>query len=218
MDPGTILLMSVFLITAASLILGYQIIQIYSAKQMMRKSKQSPWDLSEFLHLMPTRWKRNQYYSFTEESVQSLGYRFVGRFDKAILHWEECPVLDLVIEHKFPVKHLPNQAKSEDIFQAGLYALALMERGVSCSTTRLVNIYCLQDQARRCMEGNSPKQCWKCSDGRVHMSRFNPRSVIKSLRKMDTVWYNGRKPRPSPEERKCRECPYSNGICNYSAV
>ena len=51
-----------------------------------------------------------------------------------------------------------------------------------------------------------------------HVKRFDPKKVIRSLKKMDEVWYNGRKPKPSPEQGKCRACPYSKGKCNYSAV
>ena len=150
--------------------------------------------------------------------MRSLGHRYIGRFDTAILHWEEAPVLDLVIDYKFPVRYLPEKKRSEDIFQAGLYALALYESGVSCSGTRLVNIYCLQDQAKRCMESSSIKECWRCGDSKIHVKRFNPKQVIKALKKMDEVWYDGRRPRPSPEHGKCRACPYSKDKCNYSAV
>ncbi len=184
----------------------------------MQRAVQSPWSLSEFLHLRPSRWKFGQYYSFSEETVRSLGYRFIGRFDNAILHWEDAPVLDLIIEHKFPVKYLPKKSRQEDIFQAGLYALALLERGVSCSSTRLVNIYCLQDRARRCMEKNSSRECWRCSDSKIYIKRFDSNRIIRSLKKMDEVWYKGRKPRPSTEHEKCIVCPYSIGKCNYSAV
>lgn len=189
-----------------------------TAGMKMRRAIPAPWTLSEFLHLKPSRWKLGQYYSFSEETLRSLGHRFIGRFDNAILHWEESPVLDLIIEHKFPVKYLPEKSRSEDIFQAGLYALALLERGVSCSSTRLVNIYCLQDRTKRCMESNSTKECWSCGDSKMHVKRFDSNKVIKSLKKMDEVWYNGRRPRPSPEQGKCRVCPYSKGKCNYSAV
>jgi CRISPR/Cas system-associated exonuclease Cas4 (RecB family) len=184
----------------------------------MRRAIPSPWDLSEFLTLRPSRWKIGKYYSFSEETVRSLGHRYVGRFDGAILHWEEAPVLDVVIEYKFPVNHLPEQSRPEDVFQAGLYALALMETGVSCTKTRLVTIYCLQDRAKRCVEGKSSKSCWKCGNSRIHTSRFNPRKVIKTLKRMDEVWYNGRKPKPTPGPLKCRSCPYSRDKCNYSAV
>ena len=184
----------------------------------MRRAVPATWGLSEFLKLKPSRWKIGQYYLFAEETVRSLGHRFIGRFDSAILHWEEAPVLDLVIEHKFPTKHLPEQSIPEDIFQAGLYALALYESGVSCSNTRLVTVYCLQDRVKRCIEGNSATACWKCGDSKIHVERFNLNNVIKTLKKMDEVWYSDRKPKPSPNPRKCRICPYSKDKCNYSAV
>ncbi len=183
----------------------------------IRRAIPASWSLSDFLHLKPSRWKLSQYYSFSEETVRSLGYRFIGRFDSAILHWEEIPVLDLIIEHKFPVKHLPEKSRPEDMFQAGLYALALFESGVSCSGTYLVNVYCLQDQAKRCMESNSIKDCWRCGERKIHVKRFDPNKVIKSLQKMDEIWYRGRKPKPSPEQEKCRVCPYSKDKCHFSA-
>jgi CRISPR/Cas system-associated exonuclease Cas4 (RecB family) len=150
--------------------------------------------------------------------VRSLGHRFVGRMDAAILHWEKAPILDLVIEYKFPVKHLPKQARQEDVFQSGLYALALLESGVSCSSTRLLVIYCLQSKAKRCLDRKSNRDCWQCSDGKVCTTRFRPKNVLGKLRKLDEVWYNGRKPRPAQEPNRCRVCPYSNGRCNYSTV
>ena len=184
----------------------------------MRKAIPAPWSLYEFLHLKPSRWKFNQYYSFSEETVWSVGHRFIGRFDKAIFHWEDSPVLDLIIEHKFPVRYLPEKSKPEDIFQAGLYALALYESGISCSATGLVNIYCLQDRAKKCVKGNSAIECWQCGYNKIHIKRFHPNKVIKELKKMNKVWFSDSSPRPTPEQRKCRACPYSKGKCNYSVV
>ncbi|MFW9767764.1 MAG: hypothetical protein ACFFF9_02985 [Candidatus Thorarchaeota archaeon] len=178
----------------------------------------APWNLTEFLRLKPSRWKIGEYYLFCEETVRSLGHRFVGRFDSAILHWEEAPVLDIVMEYKFPVNHLPEQRRQEDIFQAGLYALALMETGVSCSSTRLVTIYCLQDKASRCVEGKSSTSCWNCGDSKIFTNRFNPHYAIKTLKRLDEVWYKGRKPKPTLERQRCRVCPYSRDKCNYSTV
>ncbi|MFW9808627.1 MAG: hypothetical protein ACFFE6_04510 [Candidatus Thorarchaeota archaeon] len=191
--------------------------RFYTVKMKIRRALPAPWTLYEFLHLKPSRWGLGQYYSFSEETVRSLGYRFIGRFDRAIFHWEDTPVLDLIIEHKFPTKYLPENKRPEDMFQTGLYALALYESGVSCSTTLLINVYCLQDQAIRCMEGNSMKDCWSCGGGKIHISQFDPNKVIKSLEKIDEIWYRGRKPKPSPEKEKCRACPYSRDRCNYSA-
>jgi hypothetical protein len=184
----------------------------------MRRAIQSPWSLSDFLKLNPSRWKIAEYYSFSEVTVHSLGHRYVGRFDSAILHWEEVPVLDVIIEYKFPVTHLPEQSRPEDVFQAGLYAFAFMETGVSCSTTRLVTIYCLQDRAKRCVDGKSNKSCWSCGDGKIYTNRFNPRKVIRTLKRLDEIWYKGRTPKPSPELRKCRSCPFRRDKCNYSAA
>ncbi|MFX1481861.1 MAG: hypothetical protein ACFFCP_01585 [Promethearchaeota archaeon] len=184
----------------------------------MRRAVPTKLTLLDFIHSKPSRLERNQLYLFSEETVRSLGYRFIGRFDTAVLHWEDAPILDLIIEHKFPIRHLPRQNRMEDIFQAGLYALALFESGVSCSSTKLVTIYCLQDDAKRCFERGSVAECWKCGKSRIHIKRFNPRSIIRTLKKMDEVWYHGRKPKPSPDPEKCRICPYSMDRCNYSVV
>lgn len=190
-----------------------------SVKSKSRNAKTAPWDLHEFLNLKPSRPGPREYYGFSEESVRSHAHRFVGRFDGAILHWEEVPVLDLILENKFPVSYLPDKGKKEDFFQAGLYALALAESGVSCMDAKIVTIYCLQDVAKRCLLRNSPKKCWDCGEGRIFSQRYNQREIRKQLKRIDEVWYKKRRPRASPTEANCRPCPYSrNGKCNYSAV
>jgi hypothetical protein len=184
----------------------------------LRRAIQAKWSLSEFLKMKPDRWKLNQYYFFSEENVRSLGHRFVGRLDGAVLHRENTPILDLVIEYKFPLKYLPKYARPEDVFQSGLYALALLESGVSCSSTRLVTIYCLQDRAKRCLDKKSTMDCWRCSNGKTFTTRFKPKKVLRELKRLDEVWYRGRKPRPAQEQSACRVCPYSKDECNYSLV
>ncbi|MGY5872095.1 MAG: hypothetical protein RTV72_07630 [Candidatus Thorarchaeota archaeon] len=191
----------------------------FTVKGKLRAAKTAPWYLHDFLNLEPSRPKHNEYYRFNEESVRSHAHRFVGRFDGAILHWEEVPVLDLIVENKFPVNYLPSKGKREDFFQAGLYALALEETGVSCRDTKLVTIYCLQDVAKRCLQGNTPKKCWDCGEGKIFSQQFNSREIKKHLKKIDAVWLKKRSPKASPSEGNCRPCPYSkNGKCNYSAV
>jgi len=176
----------------------------HNVRSKLRNAKIAPWNL---------------YYRFSEQSVRSHAHRFAGRFDSAILHWEEVPILDIVMENKFPVRHLPDNGKEEDFFQAGLYALALAESGVSCIDTKLVTIYCLQDVAKRCLLGNSPKTCWNCGEGRIFSQRYNQREIRKQLKRIDEVWYEKRKPRASPTEANCRPCPYGkNGKCNYTVV
>ena len=190
-----------------------------SIRGKMKHAHPAPWDLQEFLSLNPSSPKRNEFYRFSEESVRSHAHRFVGRFDGAILHWEEVPILDMIIENKFPVSYLPERAKKGDIFQASLYALALAETGVSCSDTRLVMIYCLQDVARRCLEGNSPKLCGDCGEGKIFSMKFNRSEIERNLARIDKVWYGKSRPKPNPTEENCRPCPYSkSGKCNYSAV
>ena len=171
-----------------------------SIRGKMKHAQPAPWDLQEFLNLNPSSPKRNEFYKFSEESVRSHAHRFMGRFDGAILHWEEVPILDMIIENKFPVSYLPEKAKKEDIFQAGLYALALAETGVSCSDTRLVMIYCLQDVAKRCLEGNSPKLCGDCGEGKIFSKKFNRSEIERDLARIDKVWYGKSRPKPNPTE------------------
>ena len=183
----------------------------------VRNANPAPWNLYEFLLLNPSKRRHNEYYRFNEEMVRSNANRFLGRFDTAILHWEESPILDVMIERKFPENNLPERAKEEDVFQAGLYTLALSESGVSCNETQLATIYCLQDTAKRCLEGNSAFDCWRCSNGRKFLRRFKEKDVKNHLKRLDEVWYNKRRPRPSPSQLKCKSCPYGkNGRCNYS--
>ena len=190
-----------------------------SIKGKMRNAKTAPWDLHEFLNLKPSRSKPNEYYRFNEEPVRSHAHRYVGRFDGAILHWEDAPILDMIIENKFPVSYLPEKGKREDIFQAGLYALALADTGVSCRETKLVVIYCFQDVAKRCLQGNSPKMCWNCGEGKIFSKKYDQREIMRNLTKLDEVWYKKRQPQAKPAEENCRPCPYSrDGKCNHSAL
>lgn len=190
-----------------------------SVRGKMRHAQTSPWNLHEFLLLNPSKPKHNDCYRFNEESVRSHAHRFVGRFDGAILHWEEAPILDMIIESKFPVNNLPEKAGREDIFQAGLYALALADTGVSCKDAKLVIIYCLQDAAKRCVYGNSPRRCWDCGEGKIFSQNYDQQKIMKTLAKIDEVWYKKRQPRASPSESNCRPCPYSkDGRCNRSVM
>lgn len=185
----------------------------------MKRAQKAPWELYEFLNLNPNRARHDEYYRFSEEQVRSHTYRFVGRFDSAILHWEGIPVLDMIIENKFPVNYLPDVVKREDIFQAGLYALALAESGVSCNYTKLVIIYCLQETAKRCMQGNSAMTCWQCSEGKIFTKNYNKQRIVKDLSRINEIWLGKRRPRASPNEENCFPCPFSNnGKCNSSAV
>ncbi|MFW9801572.1 MAG: hypothetical protein ACFFFC_02925 [Candidatus Thorarchaeota archaeon] len=188
-----------------------------SSGRRIRGAVSSKWTLQEFLRLRK-KPEPERSFLFSEQSVYSLGHRFNGRFDNAVLHWEEVPVLDAIIERKFPTKHIPLKPREEDFFQAGLYALALMETGVSCATTRLVLVYCSQRTAKNCI-GKNQADCVSCGDGMLYSRRFNQKRVLKALAKLDEVWYQGRKPKASPSGEKCRACPYGrNGICNRSAA
>jgi len=137
MDPISNLVLFIFfvgiIIVTGFMKMGFRTITV---KGKLRNAETSQWDLNEFLNLKPSSPKSNEYYRFSEESVRSQAHRFVGRFDSAILHWEEVPILDLIVENKFPVSYLPDKAKKEDFFQAGLYALALSESGVCILSSR----------------------------------------------------------------------------------
>ena len=219
MSDLTSLIMMIVFITGVLLLLVLQPRTGFATTGMkLKRATPATWSLSEFLKMKQNRWKVNQYYFFSEENIRSLGHRFVGRLDGAVLHHEDTPILDIVIEYKFPLKYLPKKARPEDVFQAGLYALALLESGVSCSSTKLVTIYCLQDMAKRCLDRRSSRDCWRCSDGLTFVTRFKPRSVIRKLGRLDEVWYQGRQPRPAQEQSRCRACPYSKDRCNYSLV
>ncbi|MHA2142248.1 MAG: hypothetical protein ACXADC_08155 [Candidatus Thorarchaeota archaeon] len=183
----------------------------------VKRAQSSEWTLSEFLNL---RRKPNpsKSFLFREQSVFSIGHRFSGRFDNAVLHWEEVPILDAIIERKFPVSYLPEKPRDEDVFQAGLYALALMESGVSCTSARLMLVYCRQSKARTCI-GKNHKDCISCGEGAVFTKRFSQKRVLRELDMLDEVWYSGRKPKASPDRWKCRGCPHGrNRTCSHSAA
>jgi hypothetical protein len=220
MNPFLNILSFSFLVAIILVIALYQRgVGTYSLRGKMKNAQMAPWDLHDFLTLSPNKPKNNEYYRFTEESVRSHAHGFVGRFDSAILHWEDAPILDMIIENKFPVSYLPEKAKREDIFQAGLYALALRDTGVSCGGAKVVIIYCLQDVAKRCLQSNTPKMCWNCGDGKIFSQNCDLQGVLKKLSKLNEVWYRKRQPRAKPNEENCRSCPYgTNGKCNYSVV
>lgn len=176
----------------------------------------APWSLKFFLKNYSHQTMKNTQYLFTEQLVTSRRYRIKGRFDQAILHSTEKPTLDMIIENKFPVHVLPNKVHSEDMFQAGLYALALMDQRISITSTKLVIIYCLQKYALECTIKSKHQNCLKCGHSRVFVNRFAPSKVIKKLRKLDEVWNSYRKPKASPNKLKCRICPYDNSRCKYS--
>lgn len=185
---------------------------------IIRNAHPAEWSLTEFLRLKENQRRRKEAFLFQEQPVVSIGHRFNGRFDYAVLHWEEAPILDALIERKFPTKILPEKPRSEDMFQAGLYTLALQERGVSCTLSRLVVIYCLQQNAKRCAHTNQT-DCFSCSNGAIFTKKFDHHKVLGSLAKLDEVWFRGRKPRAHPTPSKCRACPYGkNRVCKHSAA
>ena len=219
-DPAqSSLLLAVFLVGTLALLCDVRGRTINTVSRIINRSIVAPWDLNTFLHLESESPEPNQYYSFAEEAVVSMGHRYNGRFDQAILRFEGVPILEIVIERKFPSRNTPEIVRTEDIFQAGLYALALMERGVSCSSTRLVVIYCTQKAASNCAIAGKSVNCFECGKGSIFQQKFNLKRVLKTLKKLDEVWYKRRKPKPSIEVGKCRACPYgTNGACSHSAA
>lgn len=211
------LLLFILLVTTILLVAVIRSKTGFGILSKINRAEKSPWKLHEFLLLNPNRKRRGEYYRFNEEIVRSHAHKYLGRFDTAILHWEESPVLDLIIERKFPIYKLPEKKREEDIFQAGLYAFALLESGVSCRDSKLAIIYCLQDVAKRCLDKKTQSKCWSCSEGKKFIKNFNKQEIEKNLKRLNEVWYLNRKPKASPSISKCGSCPYSkNGICNYS--
>ncbi len=158
-----------------------------------------------------------QYTLFCEQMVVSKTHQFHGRFDQAVLHIKDLPILDMVVEYKFVKNNIPRTPREEDVFQAGLYALALMEMGASCRHTLLVVVYCRQDVARTCQRRERSRYCIDCRHGHVFSRRFRTEQILKILDRLDEVWFLGRSPRPSPERSKCNQCPYgSGGGCPHS--
>jgi hypothetical protein len=215
----SILLLAMFVAGALALLCDVIDETINPVLKIINRAIDSPWDLNTFLHLESNPPESNRYYSFAEEAVVSMGHRYSGRLDKAVLRFDGVPVLEVVIERKFPFRNIPKIARTEDMFQAGLYAMALMERGVSCGSTRLVVIYCTQKDASNCVRASKGMNCFRCRKGRIFQEKFNLKRILKTLKRLDEVWYERRKPRPSPEVGKCRSCPYgTDGVCDHSAA
>ncbi len=182
-------------------------------------AKRASGDLTSFLQVAGKDGHRIRSQLFAEESVVSMTYRFNGRVDAAIVAWSSGPILEAIVERKFPHKHLPTKAYPEDVFQGSLYALALKEKGFSVSSTHIVTIYCIQDTAESCLKKETGLYCLKCGKGKVFISKLRERSVVKSISRLDEVWYRGRDPEPNPSVSSCRRCPYStDGTCNFTAV
>ncbi|MHA2378455.1 MAG: hypothetical protein ACXADS_04200 [Candidatus Thorarchaeota archaeon] len=189
-----------------------------SSVRIIRRAEPASCSLRDFLRLQSSRPNPGRSFIFQEEPIRSLGHRYAGRFDFAILHWEEVPVLDAIVERKFLRKYLPSEPRPQDVFQAGLYALALMESGVSCSSTRLILVYCQQESASRCV-GRNGVDCLACGEKVMYARGFRPERVLKGLRKLDEVWYRGRTPRATPSVSKCKACPFGrNQSCIHSPL
>ncbi len=183
------------------------------------KAQRAEVDLNTFVRKGPGRKNSKCNYLFSEANVVSMSYRYNGRFDHAIVKWDTGPILVALIERKFPRSIIPAVSKQEDMFQSSLYALALKEKGFSCSSTKLITIYCLQDEAIECLKKQSGLDCMHCEKGKSFKSRFNEKKTMKRLARLDEVWNQERKPKPNPSSVNCRACPFTkNKKCEFSAV
>lgn len=190
----------------------------FHAKRILLEARPTDMTVTELCELDGRR-EQGRKILLHEQTVRSLGHRYIGSFDAAVISWKESPIAHLVIERKFPVNHLPSKTRPEDIFQLGLYSLALVESGVSCNSTLLMVIYCVQERAERCLRNSSQLNCARCRQARVFVSRFKQRDVEKTLKRLDEVWYSARRPRPAASADSCRTCPFSaSGVCNYAAI
>jgi hypothetical protein len=189
----------------------------YSISKLYNNSIPAPWTLNHFLKSQNRQnIDSDNLYLFSEQLVRSYRFKITGRFDQAILHTDDRPVLDAIIEKKFPVHILPRVVHKEDMFQAGLYALAIMDQEVSIDSAKLVVIYCIQEKALKCVQKTKAIACLECKYSRVFVKRFAPSKIIKQLKKLDEIWYGQRKPKASPSIKKCRICPYGESICKHS--
>jgi hypothetical protein len=212
----SLVLLSIFIGGIALLALTKSMGVSSSVRGRIRSASLSPIALADFLKIDSQATRKN--YLFKEEKVISLTHRYTGRFDAAVLRFKEVAILEAMIERKYPTKYLPTKAREQDLFQASLYALALQDSGVSCTSTRLVIIYCLQRNAMQC-QNRSIADCLTCRHARVMVDRFRPSRTISQLRNMDDYWFRRRPPKPNATKNSCRICPFNkNGKCQYSVV
>ncbi len=176
-------------------------------------------NIDDFLDGRTRNVSSDRCYIFKEQMVSCPEHGFRGRFDQAILRFGETPMLTMMIERKFPTRHLPTNGRPEDFFQAGLYSLAFASRGVDCGCTILLVIYCKQADASLCANRSLPSRCIVCSKGRTFPRRYKPARVLDVLHRLDSFWYAGQKPHASPNPRKCAACAFGkSGECRYSVL
>ncbi|RDE16844.1 MAG: hypothetical protein C4K47_00875 [Candidatus Thorarchaeota archaeon] len=190
-----------------------------SCTRILRESAIVQERIDDFLRNGAREGCTDKHYLLREQMVYCPSHSFKGRFDQAIFRFDETPTLELLIERKFPTRHLLKKGRPEDFFQAALYSLALASKGVNCEPTLLLIIYCKQRDASDCARRLIPSECAACRKGRTFSRRYNPREVLKALRRLDEIWYEGRSPRASPAADKCAGCPHGKaGHCEYSAA
>jgi hypothetical protein len=183
----------------------------------MQKSSRNQMPLRHFIAKEPPKRILDRHFLFTEENVYSISNRFRGRFDMAILHWDESPILDVLFERKFPTGRLPIKVHQYDVFQASLYALALMDSGVICSSTKIIVAYCRQEDAIKCQHNRAIASCLRCDNGAVFTIDFSFKETIKKLHSLNRYWFESKQPKSSPDIHKCSICPYaSKEVCKWS--
>ncbi|MHA1216071.1 MAG: hypothetical protein ACTSPX_01945 [Candidatus Thorarchaeota archaeon] len=188
-----------------------------SPRALLNNSVAASFPLYRLVNGTAPQLRRGQKYVFSEQTVVSMTWRYRGRLDHAVLHVEKGPVLDAVFEMKFPAEYLPHRVREQDMFQAGLYALAIRDMGASCRDTRLVVCYCSQTWAKRC-DKIGLENCVSCRHSVTFTGKFRPQKIERELQRMDGYWRGLRQPIPSPEHDKCRTCPYADKECQYAAT
>ncbi|MEM2141867.1 MAG: hypothetical protein QXS20_03030 [Candidatus Thorarchaeota archaeon] len=207
----TLLLVAILVILAWT-----EYMEILNLREIIVKSTSVEMSPVSFVEQHGQETELGRYLSFHEQPVQSIVNRIAGIPDSVYMHIKDRPVVDIVVERKYPSRSLPRKAYPEDVFQASLYALALSDNGMDCRQTRLALIYCLQDRARRCMSGER-NLCIGCRYGRVFISSFNRERTLSDLLRLDEIWFRMRTPRPSSRKDTCARCPYSDRrVCPYS--
>jgi hypothetical protein len=220
MDPLVLVVLAMTLVGGFVLLFVRHICGPHrSSALILRKCVETKASVEGFLARRTENIDSNLCFMFREKMVSCRKHSFRGRFDQAVFRFGQIPTLVMVVERKFPTYHLPTKGRPEDFFQAGLYSLAIESRGVDCRGTILLLIYCKQTDASSCTNRSLSSRCMMCSKGRTFTSSYKPSQVLGVLRRLDEIWYAGRKPNASPNPSKCAGCAFGrSGECGFSAL
>jgi hypothetical protein len=218
LDTSVAFMLALLTVVASFLFLTSRLGRLPSSSvRILKRSVTPAFSIDDFLHSRVRESDAGRYYIFKEQMVYSTEHSFRGRFDQAVVRCEDKPVLEMVIERKFPTHSLPLNGRPEDFLQAGLYSLAFAERGVNCESARLLLMYCRQKDAQNCSRRSSLAKCATCPRGRLFQKRFRSHDVLRVLHRLDKVWTGERRARASPSHEKCVACAFGkNGYCEYS--